>query len=239
MLVSPSEAWTPVIRETADGRRRIEHAWPREARAGRAIQDAIAEYVDAHNSLPATIRTVAGVDIGFEDGGQTTRAAIVVLDAADLSMVEQTLVRRPTRMPYIPGLLSFREIPAALAALEQLSALPDLLMVDGHGIAHPRRLGVATHLGLVSGLPTIGVAKKRLTGTHDAVPEQRLAWARLMDGGETIGAVLRSRAGVKPIFISPGHRIDLGTAIDWTARTLTRYRLPETTRAADRLASGR
>ncbi|MGN8160017.1 deoxyribonuclease V [Salinisphaera sp. RV14] len=217
----------------------MEHDWPREARAGRAIQDAIAPYVDTRNSLPRDIQTVAGVDIGFEDRGATTRAAVVVLDAADLGVVAQALVRRPTRMPYIPGLLSFREIPAALDALEQLSILPDLLMVDGHGIAHPRRLGVATHLGLVSGLPTIGVAKKRLTGTHDAVPEQRLAWTALTDGDETIGAVLRSRVGVKPIFTSPGHRIDLGTAIEWTARTLTRYRLPETTRAADRLASRR
>lgn len=239
MPVSPAETPTPAIHEMADGRRRIEHDWPREARAGRAIQDAIAEHVDTRNALPATVHTIAGVDIGFEDGGQTTRAAIVVLDPADLSVVEQTLVRRPTRMPYIPGLLSFREIPAALDALSELSALPDLLMVDGHGIAHPKRLGVATHLGLVSGLPTIGVAKKRLTGSHDAAPEQRLAWTPLMDGGETIGAVLRSRAGVKPIFISPGHRVDLGTAIDWTIRTLTRYRLPETTRAADRLASRR
>ena len=241
MTVSPDESTAPTIRqtETADGRRRIEHAWPREARAGRAIQDAIATYVDTRNSLPRDIQTVAGVDIGFEDRGATTRAAVVVLDPADLSVVTQALVRRPTRMPYIPGLLSFREIPAALDALAQLSTLPDLLMVDGHGIAHPRRLGVATHLGLVSGLPTIGVAKKRLTGTYDAAPEQRLAWTPLLDGHETIGAVLRSRAGVKPIFISPGHRIDLGTAIEWTARTLTRYRLPETTRAADQLASRR
>ncbi|MGB7756354.1 MAG: deoxyribonuclease V [Salinisphaera sp.] len=238
MSLSQTEP-TPAIRETADGRRRIEHAWPREARAGRAIQDAIAQHVDTRNSLPAEIHTVAGVDIGFEDGGRTTRAAIVVLDPTDLSVIERVLVRRPTRMPYIPGLLSFRELPAALDALEELSALPDLLMVDGHGIAHPKRLGVATHLGLVSGLPTIGVAKKRLTGAHEAAPEERLAWTPLMDGDETIGAVLRSRVGVKPIFISPGHRIDLGTAIDWTARTLTRYRLPETTRAADRLASRR
>lgn len=227
------------MHETADGRTCIEHAWPREARAGRAIQNALAGYVDTRNSLPESVQTVAGVDIGFEDGGQTTRAAVVVLDPADLSVIEQALARRPTRMPYIPGLLSFREIPAALDALAELSALPDLLMVDGHGIAHPRRLGVAAHLGLVSGLPTIGVAKKRLTGTHATVPEDRLAWTPLFDSDETIGAVVRSRRGVKPIFISPGHRIDLGTAIDWTTRTLTRYRLPETTRAADRLASRR
>ncbi|HET7314895.1 deoxyribonuclease V [Salinisphaera sp.] len=229
----------PVIRHTADGRTRIEHAWPREARAGRAIQHAIARHVDTQNALPAEIRRIAGVDIGFEDSGHTTRAAIVVLDPNDLSVLEQVLVRRPTRMPYIPGLLSFREIPAALDALDELSELPDLLMVDGHGIAHPRRLGVATHLGLASGLPTIGVAKKRLTGTHDPAPEERLAWTPLMDGHEIIGAVLRSRVRVKPIFISPGHRVDLDTALDWVTRTLTRYRLPETTRAADRLASRR
>jgi deoxyribonuclease V len=179
------------------------------------------------------------VDIGFEDGGKTTRAAAVVLNAQTLEVVDTALARVPTRMPYIPGLLSFREIPGALAALEQLAALPDLILVDGHGIAHPRRLGVATHLGLVTGLPTIGVAKKRLTGSHAEVPDKRGAWVELTDRGETIGAVLRSRVGVKPIFISPGHRIGLASALSFTMSALTRYRLPETTRVADKLASNR
>lgn len=220
------------------GRNVVVHDWPQDAPSCRRVQLALAERVNTRDDLPR-VHTLGGVDIGFEDGGRVTRAAAVVLDATTLELRESALARVPTRMPYIPGLLSFREIPGALAALEQLSALPDLVLVDGHGIAHPRRLGVATHLGLVTGLPTIGVAKKRLTGSHDAVPEARGAWTPLVDKGETIGAVLRSRFAVKPIFISSGHRIGLDSALAWTLAALTRYRLPEPTRAADKLASNR
>ena len=222
----------------ADGRRVVRHDWPQAAPACRAIQRELTAHVDTRDDL-GPVRVLGGVDIGFEDGGQTTRAAAVTLDADDLRVIESALVRLPTRMPYIPGLLSFREVPGALAALARLDAQPDLLFVDGHGTAHPRRLGVAVHLGLISGLPTIGVAKKRLTGEHDAVPDERGAHVALRDGEQIIGAVLRSRAGVKPIFISPGHRVCLDSALAWTCRALTRYRLPETTRAADRLASNR
>ena len=221
-----------------NGRPVVAHDWPHDAPSCRRIQQALAERVDTQDDLPR-VQTIGGIDIGFEDGGRTTRAAAVVLDAETLEVRETALARVPTRMPYIPGLLSFREIPGALAALEQLSALPDLALVDGHGIAHPRRLGVATHLGLVTGLPTIGVAKKRLTGQHDEVPNERGAWVPLLDKGETIGAVLRSRVSVKPIFISAGHRVSLESALAWTLKTLTRYRLPETTRVADKLASNR
>ncbi len=221
-----------------NGGLRLEHDWPIEAAACRALQYELVAHVDIRDDF-GPVRALCGIDIGFEDGGRVTRAAAVVLDAHDLSELDRALVRVATRMPYIPGLLSFRETPGALAALAALQCRPDLLFVDGHGIAHPRRLGVATHLGLVSGLPSLGVAKKRLTGRHPKVPDERGAWVALTDGDETIGAVLRSRAGVKPIFISPGHRISLASAIDWTRRALTRYRLPETTRAADRLASNR
>ena len=227
-----------VRRQTTDGRICLDHDWPQDARACRTLQRELADRVDTrHDTGP--VATLGGVDIGFEDGGRTTRAAAVVLDAATLAVRERRLVRVPTRMPYIPGLLSFREIPGALAALEALETPPDLILVDGHGIAHPRRLGVATHLGLVTGRPTIGVAKKRLTGTHGPAPERRGAWTPLYDGETVIGAVLRSRERVKPIFISPGHRVDLDNAIAWTLQALTRYRLPETTRVADRLASGK
>lgn len=222
-----------------DGRRVVVHDWPHEARACRAVQQALSECVDTRDDLPCEIRTLGGIDIGFEEGGRVTRAAAVLLDAETLEVRETALARVPTRMPYIPGLLSFREIPGALAALDQLSAPPDLALVDGHGIAHPRRLGVATHLGLVTGLPTIGVAKKRLTGTHAEVPDERGAWVPMFDRGETIGAVLRSRVAVKPIFISSGHRVGLDSALAWTLKALTRYRLPETTRVADKLASNR
>ena len=216
----------------------INHDWPRDAPSARVIQQALRAELVTACALPV-VTCIAGVDIGFENKGCTTRAAAVVLDVASGAIVDTALVRQPTRMPYIPGLLSFREVPAGLAALAALRMTPDLVMVDGHGIAHPRRLGVATHLGLVSGLPTIGVAKKRLVGQHDPVPEARLARAELFHGDELIGTVLRSRAGVKPIFISPGHRVHHEDAVAWVIRTLTRYKLPEPTRQADKLASNR
>ncbi|GAB3680657.1 deoxyribonuclease V [Salinisphaera aquimarina] len=220
------------------GQRVIAHAWPHDAPGCRAIQAELTQHIVTHDDF-GPVATLGGIDIGFEDGGRTTRAAAVVLDAETLEIIERALVRVPTRMPYIPGLLSFREIPGALAALDQLAQRPDLVFVDGHGIAHPRRLGVATHLGLVTGLPTIGVAKKRLTGSHDEAPSGRGQWTPLRDKDDIIGAVLRSRVGVKPIFISSGHRVALDSGIAWTRRALTRYRLPETTRAADKLASNR
>lgn len=224
--------------QSADGHSAISHDWPTTARQARVVQLLLRPYVDTTSDL-ATVRRIAGIDIGFEDQGQTTRAAAVVIDAASGAIVESALVRQPTRMPYIPGFLSFREVPAGLAALADLSTSPDLVMVDGHGIAHPRRVGVATHLGLASGLPTIGVAKKRLVGEHAAVGEARLATCPLIDHGERIGSVLRSRVGVKPIFISPGHRVNHDDAVAWVIRMLSRYKLPEPTRQADKLASRR
>lgn len=208
-----------------------------------ALQRELATWRHSENDFDAkAVETLGGVDIGFEDGGHITRAAAVLLDARNLAVLETYVARMPTRMPYIPGLLSFREVPAGLQAIRGLAIQPDIVMVDGHGIAHPRRVGVATHLGLVSGLVTIGVAKSRLTGTHNTVPNERGAWVTLRDeknDDEIIGAVLRSRAGVKPIFISSGYRINLATAVKWVMHAVTRYKLPETTREADALASRR
>jgi deoxyribonuclease V len=184
------------------------------------------------------VRRVAGVDVGFEADGTVTRAAVAVLSYPELGVLETAIARRPTEFPYIPGLLSFRELPAVLDALEGLREPPDLLLCDGQGIAHPRRLGIASHLGLLVGIPSIGVAKTRLCGTHVEAPNQRGAWTPLRAGGEVIGAVLRTRPGVKPLFVSPGHRISLETAIAHVMGCCTRYRLPETTRHAHRLASG-
>ncbi|MEQ5835518.1 deoxyribonuclease V [Marinobacter sp. NFXS9] len=203
-----------------------------------ALQQSLRAEVNTDDDLPE-VRTVAGVDVGFEDHGQTARAAIVILDRTDLTPVDYALARLPTRFPYVPGLLSFRECPVILEALKQLKTMPDLLLCDGQGIAHPRRLGIATHIGLLTGLPSIGVGKSRLTGTHGPVPDTKGEWTPLVDGDETIGAVLRTRSGVKPLFISPGHRISLPTAIDVVMACITRYRLPETTRWADGLASNR
>ncbi len=152
--------------------------------------------------------------------------------------METAIARRPTQFPYVPGLLSFREIPAVLDALEKINQRPDLLLCDGQGIAHPRRLGIASHLGLLVDIPSIGVAKSRLCGTHATAPETKGAWTPLRSGDEVIGAVLRTRVRVKPLYISLGHRISLESAIAYVLGCVTRYRLPETTRYAHRLASG-
>jgi deoxyribonuclease V len=213
--------------------------WPTTAADAIALQQQLRSQVITQDQLPDPITYVAGVDAGFEADGTVTRAAVVVLSFPDLVPVEEALVRRPTSFPYVPGLLSFREVPAVLDALAQLQTDPDLILCDGQGIAHPRRLGIASHLGLLIDRPTIGVAKSRLVGTHDPVPSEKGAWVPLLDKGDRIGAVLRSRDNVNPLYISPGHRISLETAIDYTLRCTTRYRLPETTRLADRLSSSR
>ena len=214
-----------------------QHPWPRDPRQAREIQNRLKGLVISQDRLDS-VRYVAGVDVGFEAGGKITRAAVAVLRYPELDLSGQSIARLPTSFPYVPGLLSFREIPAVLAALEQLERQPDLLLCDGQGYAHPRRLGIACHLGLLTGLPAVGVAKTRLIGRHAEVPNRRGGWTPLMDGEERIGAVLRTRAGVKPLFISLGHRISLETAIHYVMTCTTRYRLPETTRWAHRLASG-
>lgn len=214
-------------------------AWPTTAADAIALQQQLRSQVITQDRLPESLRFVAGVDAGFEADGTLTRAAVVVLSFPDLTPVDEALVRRPTVFPYVPGLLSFREVPAVLEALAQLQTEPDLILVDGQGIAHPRRLGIASHLGLLIDRPTIGVAKSRLVGTHAPVPPEKGAWVPLADQGECIGAVLRSRTNVNPLYISPGHRISLETALDYTLRCTTQYRLPETTRLADRLSSSR
>jgi deoxyribonuclease V len=214
-----------------------DHAWNLTPQEAIALQAELRSAIVTTDQL-GEVQCVAGVDVGFEDNGKTTRAAVAVLGFPDLVLQAQAIARRPTSFPYVPGLLSFREIPAVLDALEQLSMPPDLLLCDGQGIAHPRRLGIATHLGLLTDIPSIGVAKSRLWGTHDEVPEAKGAWVPLWDGDEIIGAVLRSRTGTRPLYISPGHRISLETAIDYVLRCTPKYRLPETTRQAHRLASG-
>lgn len=188
--------------------------------------------------MPRRIRHVAGVDVGFERGGGVTRAAVAVLTLPGLELVDQAVARLPTRFPYVPGLLSFREVPALLAAMDQLRILPDVILCDGHGLAHPRRFGIASHLGVYCGIPTVGVAKSRLTGEHGSPPQRRGAWVPLRDRGETIGAVLRSKANTSPIYVSIGHRVSLPAAVRLVMACTTRFRLPETTRWAHRLASG-
>lgn len=213
------------------------HAWDVSTAQAREIQAELRDRVITTDSL-GPVASVGGLDIGFADRGRTTRAAVVVLSFPELQLVSSHVVERATTFPYVPGLLSFREIPAALEALAGLARPPDLLLCDGQGYAHPRRLGLASHLGVFTGLATIGVAKSRLIGTHAPVPEEKGCWVPLEDAEETIGAVLRTRRGVKPLYVSIGHRISLETAIDYVMACVTRYRLPETTRWAHRLASG-
>ncbi len=184
-------------------------------------------------------RYIGGADVGFEQGGEVTRAALIVLEYPSLKLVEHQVARIATTMPYIPGFLSFREYPALLAAWAQLGQKPDLLFVDGHGIAHPRRLGVASHFGLLVDVPTIGVAKRRLCGKFGPLEEEPGAREPLLDKGEQIGWVLRSKRRCNPLFISSGHRVSADTALHWVETCLQGYRLPEPTRWADAVASRR
>ncbi len=213
------------------------HPWTVSPREAIAIQQRLRRFVRVEDDLPEPVTTVAGVDAGFRNGGTFTRAAVAVLDYPTMTLKDQAVAELPTRFPYVPGLLSFREIPAILEALARLPALPDLLLCDGQGIAHPRRLGIASHLGVLLDHPTIGVGKTRLIGTHDPVPEEKGAWVPLKDKDEIIGAVVRTRSGVKPLYVSPGHRISVEGAVRWVLACTTRYKLPETTRWAHRLAS--
>lgn len=205
------------------------------------LQARLAARLKLEDDFPQPLRLIAGVDVGFEDEGRTTRAAAVLLDATRLQPLHEVVARRATTMPYVPGLLSFRELPAVVAALAALPAVPDLVVCDGQGIAHPRRLGIAAHVGIATGLPTLGVAKKRLCGRHGPVGEKRGDRSLLCDerSGEPIGWVLRSKDGVHPLIVSPGHRVGVASAPELVLRWLTRYRLPEPTRLADRLASRR
>lgn len=182
------------------------------------------------------LETVAGVDCGFTD--EKARAAVVVLGYDDLQPVDQAIAEIPVQFPYIPGLLSFREVPAVLEALGQLRIEPDVLILDGHGYAHPRRLGLASHVGVITGVPSIGCAKSRLVGEHEEPPAEKGNWVPLRDAGEVIGAVVRSRTNVNPIFVSVGHRVDLETAVDVVLYCCPKYKLPETTRYAHRVAGG-
>ncbi len=215
----------------------LAHRWDVSPREAIAIQQRLRDRVSARDRF-GKVRYVAGVDVGFERGGAVTRAAVAVLRFPELDLWERAVTRRPTSFPYVPGLLSFREIPAVLDALGRLRSTPDLILCDAHGYAHPRRFGLACHLGVITDLPAIGVAKSRLTGTHDTPPVHRGAWVPLEDAGEVIGAVLRTRRGVQPVYVSVGHRVSLATAIEYVLACAPRYRLPETTRRAHRLASG-
>jgi deoxyribonuclease V len=210
--------------------------FPKTLEEAREIQQQLRTQVITEDQFKE-VRYVAGVDVGFEENYAISKAAVVILTFPELKLVESQAAKIATTFPYIPGFLSFREIPAILKALEKLTLIPDIIFCDGQGIAHPRRLGIASHLGVLIDLPTIGVAKSLLVGKHSELALEKGSWQPLQDQGEIIGAVLRSRTNVRPLYISIGHKISLPTAIDYVLCCLTKYRLPETTRLADKLAS--
>jgi deoxyribonuclease V len=214
----------------------MRHRWDVSADEAIAIQQRLrAEIPLAEPVEPIgldQIHTVAGVDVSYREIG---RAAIAVFSFPDLALIEQVTATRDVTFPYIPGLLAFREGPVVLAAFEQLHTPPDLLMFDAQGYAHPRRLGLARHLGAYLDRPSIGCAKSRLTGAYEEPGPEAGSWSPLMAGREEIGRVVRTKARTKPLFVSVGYRITLPLAVEVVLRCTRGYRLPEPTRIADRL----
>ncbi len=212
---------------------RAPHSWTLSPKRAVAVQRALASRVRIEAPKRA-IRLVAGVDCAFSRDGERCLAVDVVWDLQARELIEQRLAIRPLRFPYVPGLLSFREAPAVLAALRALRQTPDAIVCDGQGLAHPRRFGIACHVGVLCNMPTIGCAKSRLVGEHREPGTKRGARAPLLHEGETIGSVLRTRDAVKPVYVSVGHRIDQPTAERIVLEAAIAYRLPEPTRLADR-----
>lgn len=208
---------------------------PESENAARAVQTELHGKLILRDEF-GDLNVIAGVDVGYDPKRNLAHASIVTMSPAELKPIEQVDAFAPADFPYIPGLLSFREIPAILAALARLKNIPDLLMVDGQGIAHYRRVGIAAHLGIILDMPSIGVAKSRLSGNFTMPGLNKGEQSPLMIGEERIGTVLRSKDKVKPLFISPGHRVSVESALDITLKCLTKYRLPEPTRIADKFS---
>lgn len=211
------------------------HAWPATAEEAAIIQDDLRDRTRIRDEFDP-ISVIAGIDVSYDPASNLTHAFVVLINAETLHPISHVVASTPTRFPYIPGFLSFREIPAILMALAKLKVKPDLLMVDGQGIAHPKGLGIAAHLGVLTDMPSIGVAKSRLVGIYEEPANEKGAMSKLRYHDKVIGTVLRSKMNTKPLFISPGHRVSLETATNIVLKTLTKYRLPEPTRLADKLS---
>ncbi|MFE9998108.1 endonuclease V [Streptomyces avermitilis] len=215
---------------------RIPAGWPATEEEARAVQDELRGRVilDEPGPPPGTGR-VTGVDVAYDDERDVVVAAAVVLDAATLDVVAEATAVGEVSFPYVPGLLAFREVPTVLAALDALPCPPGLIVCDGYGVAHPRRFGLASHLGVLTGLPTIGVAKNPFTFSYEDPGAPRGSAAPLLAGVDEVGRALRTQSGVKPVFVSVGHRVDLDQACAHTLALTPKYRIPETTRRADSL----
>ena len=215
----------------------IEHSWNLSPSQAIALQRRLARRVRIE-PLEGTVRTVAGTDCAFLDGGRRILAVAVLCDGRSMAPIASARSIGPCRFPYISGLLSFREAPTVLAAVRNLPERPDLLMCDGQGLAHPGGLGLASHIGLCLDLPTIGVAKSRLCGEHRPVGLNRRCHVQLRFDGRVVGSVVRTRTGVRPLFVSVGHRTSLDDAIGWTLKCCRGVRLPEPTRRAHQMVTG-
>ncbi|MFH1550100.1 MAG: deoxyribonuclease V [Planctomycetota bacterium] len=207
------------------------HRWDISARRAVKLQRGLARMVSSKNEVKKAER-IAGVDVSYSPKDDTMFAGVVVIDVREWRITETAHDVRRVTFPYVPGLLSFREAPAMLGAFRKLGTVPDVVVVDGQGVAHPRRLGIASHLGLVLDMPTIGCAKSRLCGRHHSVGPRAGDFADLTDGDEVTGRVLRTRDGVKPVYVSVGHKISLSKACEIILDNVSIYRLPEATRAA-------
>jgi len=207
------------------------HSWQVSPAQALDLQLRLASQVSRNNEV-ANSKFIAGVDISVDREKGVAIGATVVLNYPELRLMETKVVSGKLDFPYIPGLLSFREAPLTLAACEQLSITPDLVLVDGQGVAHPRRCGLASHLGLFLDIPTIGCAKSLLCGSHKEPGEEPGSYAEIVDRGETIGVALRTKLGAKPIYVSIGHKVDLEAAIHWVLECCRGYRLPEPCRLA-------
>ncbi len=211
--------------------------WDVSTARARELQEGLAGTVVRTGAVP-NLRRVAGIDVSVNRWTKTGRAAIVVLDYPAMTVAAVSTVSGEITFPYVPGLLTFREAPLVLAAWEKLQTAPDAVIVDGQGIAHPRRIGLAAHLGLCLGVPTVGCAKSRLIGEHAEPAREAGSAADLVDSGEVIGRVVRTRDGVKPLYVSIGHLVGLNAAVDLVLRCCRGYRLPEPTRLAHQAAGG-
>lgn len=210
------------------------HSWNLTETAAVELQERLAKEITL-SPLLGFVKYVAGVDVAYSETLDVVVAAAVVLDANTLEVVERSTANQSVAFPYIPGLFSFRELPPVLSALNGINTTPQLIVCDGHGIAHPRRFGLASHLGLLTDIPCIGCAKTPLLNCSDNIASTRGSIAGILLGDEVVGSVLRTQNGIKPVYVSPGHRITLRESSDWVLRLTTKYRLPETTRQADQM----